>query len=297
MDSQTSPKTIRIATRKSKLALWQANWVKDQLQAHGVDAELVLVETQGDKQLTAFRLMKGQGFFTKAVQDEVLKGNADIAVHSLKDLPSAACEGLTLIAIPQRVDPRECLLARPEAIDKTAKGFPLKDGVKVGTSAVRRQKQIAQLRPDLQLAELRGNVPTRIQKCVDGEYDAIILAAAGLTRLEITVEHLTVFTLEPDELVPAPGQGALAIECRDDDTYTQEVMAKIHDADAAKTVNVERGLMKKFDGGCQLALGAHATSTADERLSLLVWYEGKTYTATGAAPDELITDAFQFFAE
>ena len=252
------PTHIRIATRGSALALWQARWVQARLETHGANVELVVVETQGDRETTAFRDMRGQGFFTKAVQDAVIEGRADLAVHSLKDLPSAITPGLVIATIPEREDPRELLLINRDAVDTGARALPIRHAARVGTSAVRRQAQLAALRPDLGRLELRGNVPTRIEKLRRGEYDAILLAAAGVKRLGLDLRDLHVQTLEPQDFVPAPGQGALALECREPDAGLRDLLAKLDDAHARATVNAERGLMMRLQGGCQLALGASA---------------------------------------
>jgi hydroxymethylbilane synthase len=288
-----SPTHLTIATRGSRLALWQAHFVQDQLAQTGVTSELVLIETQGDReQSVTFAQMQGQGFFTKAVQDAVLDGRADLAVHSLKDLPSAVCPGLTLAAIPQRVDPRDTLLIRPSRHTADSPRLPLPEGATLGTSAARRRAQIAHLRPDIALQTLRGNVPTRLQKLRDGEYDAILLAAAGLKRLALDLSDLHVLDLSPNLFVPAPGQGALGIECREDDQVTRDALAAIHDADAATTVTIERTLMAKFDGGCQLALGAMARRI-DDAYELIAWYEGTPFHHTHSSPEQLIEEAYQ----
>ena len=234
---------IRIATRKSDLALWQAHWVEDKLEALGHSTELILIETQGDREQDAFRLMQGQGFFTKAVQDAVLAKEADIAVHSHKDLPSAPMPGLEIAAISEREDPRDVLLIRPEAFDMDAVDLPLEQDAKVGTSAARRQAQLLYLRPDLNVQELRGNVPTRVQKLCDAQYDAIVLAAAGLARLELNLSGLEVRFLPPELFVPAPAQGVLALECRRDDFELASVLTELHSVEAYKAVAAERGLM------------------------------------------------------
>ena len=179
------PNRVRIATRGSALALWQARWVAARLESNGVQPELVMIETQGDRETGAFRNMSGQGFFTKAVQDAVLEGRADIAVHSLKDLPSAVTPGLVIAAIPAREDSREVLLVHPDAVNTEAPIIPVRAAARIGTSAVRRQAQVEHLRPDLERLELRGNVPTRLEKLRRGEYDAILLAQAGVKRLEL----------------------------------------------------------------------------------------------------------------
>ena len=209
MSKQAMSKHVRIATRKSDLALWQANWVKDRLESLGHTTELVLIETQGDREQDAFKLMQGQGFFTKAVQDAVLAQDADVAVHSHKDLPSAPMPGLEIAAISGREDPRDVLLVRPDAFDVDGDDLPLQQGAKVGTSAARRQAQLLHLRPGLEVQELRGNVPTRVQKLRDGQYDAIVLAAAGLARLQLDLSSLEIRFLSPDLFVPAPAQGGV----------------------------------------------------------------------------------------
>jgi hydroxymethylbilane synthase len=272
---------IRIATRGSALALWQANWVRAQLELQGVKVELVVIETQGDRESAAFRNMLGQGFFTKAVQEAVLEGSADLAVHSLKDLPSALTPGLIIAAIPEREDAREVLLINPNAVDASFE-LAVRLGAVVGTSAVRRQAQLAVLRPDLERRELRGNVPTRVEKLRCGDYDAIVLAAAGLKRLNLDLHDLRVLTLEPEIFVPAPGQGALALECRSNDARILSLLTALDNPDARATVQTERGLMARLEGGCQLALGASAKKLGDD-MGLLAWYGGRFYTAHGSS--------------
>jgi hydroxymethylbilane synthase len=264
------------------LALWQANWVKSQLEQHNVGVELKIIETQGDRESAAFRNLQGQGFFTKAVQDAVLEGGADIAVHSLKDLPSAVIPGLKIAAIPEREDAREVLLINKSAFDSGFEKLPVRLGAVVGTSAVRRQAQLEVLRPDLVRRELRGNVPTRVEKLRRAEYDAIVLALAGLKRLNLDLQDFEVVTLSPEVFVPAPGQGALALECRSDDARTIELLAHLDCTEARETVQVERGLMSRLDGGCQLALGASARKFKDG-VSLLAWYNGNLYNAQGSS--------------
>jgi hydroxymethylbilane synthase len=262
---------IRIATRGSQLALWQANWVRAQLEAQGLTSALVLIETQGDREQVPFSKMQGQGFFTKAVQSAVLEDRADLAVHCLKDLPSAIMPGLMIAAIPEREDARDVLIARKEFVESSSK-FGLKPGTIVGTSAVRRRAQVQAIDPNLELRELRGNVPTRIEKLRRGEYGAIILAAAGLNRLALDLSDLHTRTLEAHEFVPAPGQGALALECRSDDTMIIHALSSLNSEHARDTINVERGLMARLDGGCQLALGAYA-NLEPHGWRLQVWYE------------------------
>ncbi|WP_027888440.1 hydroxymethylbilane synthase [Meiothermus taiwanensis] len=282
---------VRIATRGSRLALWQAGWVKEQLERQGARVELVVVETQGDRESLPFAQMQGQGFFTKAVQDAVLSGEADLAVHSYKDLPSARPEGLVIAAVPPREDPREVLLVRAEALDEAAQGLPVRPGALAGTSAARRQAQLRQLRPDLSLKELRGNVPTRVDKLRRGEYDAILLAYAGLKRLELDLRGLYTQVLPTTVMVPAPAQGALALECRSDDQRLKTLLQPLDDPQARRTVGAERGLMQKLAGGCQLALGALAQATP-QGLALLAWYGGRRYQAQAPTPEAVAQAVF-----
>ncbi len=292
---KTAPATLRIATRGSALALWQANWLRSRLEQHRVSSELKIIETQGDRESAAFRNMLGQGFFTKAVQNAVLEGSADIAVHSLKDLPTALTPGLTIAAIPEREDARELLLINPNAFDASLEKLPVRSGAVVGTSAVRRQAQLAVLRPDLVRSELRGNVPTRVEKLRSGEYEAIVLAWAGLKRLNLDLHDLKVVLLEPEVFVPAPGQGALALECRSNDARTLDLLSILDNSEARATVQTERGLMAKLEGGCQLALGASAKKL-EPGLSLLAWYGGRFYKSSGSS-EEVIAKVHQQILE
>lgn len=281
---------IRIATRGSQLALWQANWLRAQLEAQGLHCELVRIETQGDREHTPFAKMQGQGFFTKAVQTAVLEHRADIAVHSLKDLPSAITPGLVIAAIPEREDARDVLIVRIEFLSDSSP-FGLKPETVVGTSAVRRRAQVQAIDPKLELQELRGNVPTRIEKLRRGEYGAVILAAAGLNRLELDLSDLHTRTLEPHEFVPAPGQGALALECRTDDVNAIDALVSMNSDHASMTATAERGLMARLEGGCQLALGAHATREQNG-WRLQVWYE-RFFEVQASNIDAVIEQAIQ----
>lgn len=283
---------VRLATRGSRLALWQAEWVAKQLVQQGAEVELVVVETQGDREKRPFAQMQGQGFFTKAVQEAVLEGRADFAVHSYKDLPSARPAGLEIAAVPPREDPRELLLVRLQAVDQVAPGLPLRAGARVGSSAARRQAQLAHLRPDLSLLELRGNVPTRVEKLRQGEYDAVLLAYAGVRRLGLDLSPFHWQVLPPTLLVPAPAQGALALECRQDDKRLRALLEPLDDPSARRAVAAERGLMARLAGGCQLALGALAQETP-EGLQLLAWYRGRSYQARGSDPEAVAEAVFK----
>lgn len=264
---------VRIATRGSALALSQAELVKRDLELLGCSVELVTVETQGDEDMAPFARLSGQGFFTKAVQQALLDERADMAVHSHKDLPSQPAPGLEIAAVPSRADARDVLVLRPDALDAGGAPFPIRVGTRVGTSAVRRRDQLARQRPDLALLEMRGNVPTRLRKLRENACDALVIAAAGLERLALDLNGLVMVPLEPDAFVPAPAQGALALEVRREDGALAALLTEIHDQEAGRTVAAERGVMAMLQGGCQLALGAHARLERGT-LHLRAYYQG-----------------------
>jgi hydroxymethylbilane synthase len=282
---------VRIATRGSALALWQARQTAAQLEQRGARCELVIIETQGDRELGPFALLTGQGFFTKAVQDALLDGRADVAVHCLKDLPSAPMTGLVVAAIPTRADARDLLLWRDSHRDAT-RPLGLKAGTKIGTSAVRRRDQLISLDAALVVQELRGNVPTRIEKLRDGHYDAILIAAAGVARLQLELDGLHTRRLEQHEFVAAPGQGALALECREDDRRCRELLAGLDDPHTRNTVMAERGLMAMLHGGCQLALGA-AAQHVEQGISLRWWFGGSSGVVVGRDAADAAAAAFR----
>ncbi|MEE4271198.1 MAG: hydroxymethylbilane synthase [Thermoanaerobaculales bacterium] len=252
---------LRLGTRGSDLALWQARTVAGLLEQHlGLEAEIEVIKTRGDRiQNVAFAKMEGKGFFTKELQEALFDRRIDLVVHSLKDLPTESPEGLEVIAIPERANPADLLLARKHSLEITP-GNPmgLADGAVLGTSSLRRAAQALALRPGLQVKALRGNVPTRIRKLRDGEYDAILLAAAGVGRLEIELDDLDTLELPPEVMLPAPGQGALAIECRAGDPLTRP-LAALDDGAVAAAVGAERSLLHLLGGGCHLPLGCLAT--------------------------------------
>ena len=250
-------KRLIIGTRGSDLALWQANFIKDKLASIGVEAELKIIKTQGDKILN-LRLdkLEGKGFFTKELEEELATGKIDLAVHSHKDLPTVHPAGLTIAAVPEREDPSELLLILKDCVDVTQK-LSLKTGAMVGTSSNRRKAQMLAIRTDLNIEDLRGNVPTRIQKLRDEKYDAILLAKAGVNRLGIDLSEFHVEVLEPTELIPAPAQGALAIQIRENDSELFEVLQQINHADTAAEIAVERKVLNIFEGGCHMPLGCY----------------------------------------
>jgi hydroxymethylbilane synthase len=238
-----------IASRGSQLALWQARWVSAQLAALGHECRIEIIKTTGDK-ITDVPLAKvgTKGLFTKEIEEALLDGRADLAVHSLKDLPTELPEGLVLAAVPEREDARDAVVGKRLA--------ELAAGARVGTSSLRRAAQLRTLRPDLTIESVRGNLDTRLRKLDEGQYDAILLAAAGLKRLGWGDRIAEILT--PDTMCPAVGQGALAIETRASGAGFDAVQALDHAATHA-AVTAERGVLGALGGGCQVPIGAHAT--------------------------------------
>ncbi|MBL8896938.1 MAG: hydroxymethylbilane synthase [Planctomycetes bacterium] len=248
----------RIGTRGSDLALWQARYVAEALRAQGCETEIVVLKTKGDLiDDVPLRQVEGKAFFTAEIERALLTHEVDVAVHSHKDLPTEMTRGLAIAAVPARAACHERLLAREECVDRAAAFLPLRRGAVVGTSAPRRAEQLRTLRPDLRVEELRGNVPTRVRKLREGRYDAIVLAAAGLDRLELSVEGLFAHDLEVALFVPAPAQGALAVQVRSDDAEMMALCrAALHDAATARAIEAERALLVGAGGGCSLPLAA-----------------------------------------
>jgi len=250
-------RNIIIGTRGSRLALWQAHKVKRELEALDFPCTLQIIKTQGDRiQDIGFDKMEGKGFFTKEIESALLASEVDVAVHSLKDLPTVQPEGLALAGLSRREDPADLLLIHPDSHDD--KGIlGLRPGANVGTSSIRRQTQILDLAPEVKVTDLRGNVPTRVNKLREKSYDAIILAAAGLNRLEMNLDDLVVKRLHPREFVPAPGQGVIAYQVREADTEMRKIISHIHHKETSKTTNIERSVLRSMDGGCQVPLGVY----------------------------------------
>ena len=292
--------TVRIATRGSPLALAQAHDVATALRDRGVASELVVVRTAGDADQTrSFAAIGRPGIFVREVQRAVLSGDADLAVHSYKDLPVDVVPGLTVAAVPERASPEDWLLVHPDRHDPDASGLPLAPGARVGTSAVRRAAQIRALRDDVVTAPLRGNVGTRVQKLLDGAYDAIVVAAAGVERLRRAdaplPSSLVVHALDPRVFVPAPSQGAIAVETRDDAPDNLRAhMAALDHAPTRRCVTAERVLLARLEGGCSTALGAWSAPNA-KGFSLVAWLDtphGPQHTAhEGADPNVLAARA------
>ena len=273
--------TLRIATRGSRLALIQAGLVAARLRLAGHETLVHTVETAGDRdQTTALQEGEQAGWFTSAIQESLLRGEADIAVHSYKDLPTKRPPGLVIAAVPVREDPRDALVSRGR-VDLRS----LRKGAVVGTSSPRRTAQLLELRPDLDIRVIRGNVETRIAKVESGDYDATVLALAGLLRLGLRERADHVFGYE--EMLPAPAQGALAVECRKDDTATRDVLAGIDDAALRRVVTAERTFLATSDGGCSFPAAAYAEHFGSTlKLNALIAPDGRIVRSKMAGPSE-----------
>ncbi|MTH52950.1 hydroxymethylbilane synthase [Bacillus mangrovi] len=252
---------IKIGSRKSKLALTQTNWFIQQLKDLGLPYEFEVKEivTKGDKILdVTLSKVGGKGLFVKEIEQAMFDGEIDMAVHSMKDMPAELPEGLVIGCTPNREDVRDALITKGHR-----KLSELPAGSVIGTSSLRRSAQILSLRPDLEIKWIRGNIDTRLAKLDTEEYDAIVLAAAGLARMGWTREVVTEY-LEPEQCLPAVGQGALAIECRADDTELLQILAKINEPATEKTVKAERAFLKDMEGGCQVPIAGYAVLHENE---------------------------------
>jgi hydroxymethylbilane synthase len=280
---------IIVGTRRSKLALTQTKWFVERLKEVSPNYEFELKEivTKGDVILdVTLSKVGGKGLFVKEIEHAMMTKEIDLAVHSMKDMPAVLPEGLIIGCTPKRVDPRDAL------ISNSGKGLmELEEGAVVGTSSLRRSSQIQAVRSDLQIKWIRGNIDTRIAKLRDGEYDAIILAAAGLTRMGWAEESITEYISE-ELCVPAVGQGSLAIECREEDTEIRELLSRLNDDATYKTVEAERVFLDRMEGGCQVPIAGYATLAGEEiSLTALVGSpDGKTIlkeTVKGTDPKEI----------
>ena len=257
-------KSLVIATRGSQLALWQAEHVKSRLLALDpeLSIDLSIIKTRGDIiQDVPLAKVGGKGLFVKEIEEALLENRADLAVHSIKDVPMELPEGLILGCIPKREAPTDCMLSCHYA-DLAA----LPQGACVGTSSLRRQAQLLALRPDLRIESLRGNVDTRLRKLHDGVYDAIILASAGMNRLGLSAPFM--HALDPQTFLPAVGQGAIGIECREDDYELFTLLAELEDTPTRVCVEAERGFLAGLEGGCQVPIAGHARLESDESFVL-----------------------------
>lgn len=252
-----------IGSRGSDLALYQANLIRSRLSDFGAAAEIKIIKTTGDKiDHLSFDKMEGKSFFTKELEDALLANEIDLAVHSLKDMSTTMPDGLMLGAYCSPEDPSELLLVRPEHHDPSLP-LGIRKNTVIGTSSVRRQAQITHLRPDLVIVPLRGNVPTRVRRLIEGKFDAILIARAGVERLQLDTGNLIRIVLSPKDFIPAPGQGILAIQIRQNDQATRETVGKLNDSNAQATAELERGLLARFQGGCQLPLAITSTPRSD----------------------------------
>ncbi len=248
---------IRIGTRGSRLALWQANYTVAKLQETGIQAELVIIRTQGDKiQHLGFDKMEGKGFFTKEIEDALLEDKIDLAVHSMKDLSTAQPDGLVVAGVSERADPADALIM-PLSATPTQGQWGLPENPHIGTSSARRKAQLGDILPQLRLEDIRGNVPTRLGKLESQGFDAIVLAMAGLDRLGIDKAAYRVIRLNPREFVPAPAQGVLAWQTRLEDKTLRRAILNLHQSDVAAQTNVERKVLRLLDGGCHMPLGVY----------------------------------------
>lgn len=255
-------KKIIIGSRGSQLALWQAHFVKDSLEQLGHEVEIKIIKTKGDKiQNLTFDKIEGKGFFTKELEDSLLGGEIDLAVHSYKDLPTQQPTGLIIAGNSYREDPTDWILINKKAFDPN-KEFHLKESVTVGTSSPRRACQLYARRPDLNIIPIRGNVPTRIKK-VDSEVDAVVLAAAGLNRLELDLSAYEIVKPTPNNFVPAPAQGVLAYQIRLEDGEMKNILRKITDVKVEDEIGLEREILSKLEGGCQQPIGIYASKQND----------------------------------
>jgi hydroxymethylbilane synthase len=294
---------LRLGTRGSDLARTQSETVADSLRAAGHDIELVVIRTAGDRSLApSFGSIGAQGVFVREIEQALLAGEVDLAVHSFKDLPTASPAGLVIGAVPPREDPADVLLVAPGAYDAAgAEGLTVAAGARVGTSSMRRTVWLEHLRPDLSVQPLRGNVPTRIGKLRDGGYDAIVLAAAGLARLSApggalagALENLNVVRLDPRRFVPAPAQGALAVQCRAADPAVVDVLAALDHPQTRAAVAIEREALRRAEGGCNTAFGAHCVATEDGRYRMTAMLEraGRIlFAAVGGESADATVDA------
>lgn len=256
---------IIVGSRRSKLAMTQTNWVIDQLKKIGAPFtfELKEIVTKGDEILNVtLSKVGGKGLFVKEIEQAMLKKEIDIAVHSMKDMPAVLPDGLVIGTIPEREDPRDVLISKE---NRSLRDLPA--GAIVGTSSLRRKAQILNIRPDLEIKWIRGNIDTRLKKLETEEYDAIILAAAGLSRMGWKAEVVSEY-LEPSDCIPAVGQGALAIECRKDDEEILQWLAKLNCPKTNRAVQAERAFLNKIGGSCQVPVGGYAVINAEDDVVL-----------------------------
>lgn len=278
---------VRIGSRGSELALWQANHVKDALESAGYEVEIKIIKTKGDRiQHLSFDKIEGKGFFTKEIEEQLLQGEIDLAVHSLKDLETEQPEGLKLAALSARNSPHDVLLVKESSVDNNGK-WNLPQNAVVGTSSARRQAWLKQYREDVELVDIRGNVPTRIQKLRDGDMDAIVLAEAGLNRISPNIDGLLKVVLPVDEFIPAPAQGVLGLQTREGDESTIKAAKLLEDVSISETSTIERSVLNKIGGGCHVPLGAYCTKGSNGQYDLIAAYKpGDDYRLAKVSGDK-----------
>lgn len=293
-------RSIVIGSRGSDLALWQAHYVQSLLLKQGVESRIEIIKTQGDRiQHLSFDKLEGKGFFTKEIEAALLDQTVDLAVHSHKDLETVQPEGLCIAAVPVRADARDVLVVRKSSL-QADNLFCLPDAPKVGTSSARRQAQLRYQIPNVQLLDIRGNVPTRLEKLHTQDFDAIVLAKAGLDRLELVPRDAVVIPLDANLMVPAPAQGALALQVREGDHELKTVLEALNHTATAECVAAERSILRGLEGGCQLPFGAHVQQSGD-RLSMLAFLgleKGHRPLSLGSASATAMADiALRLFKE
>lgn len=298
---------IRIGTRGSDLAMAQTTDAQRRLQAIGCETEVVVIKTSGDLCTDrSFAAIGSPGIFVREIETALMEQRVDLAVHSYKDLPSTGPDELAIAAVPQRVDPADVLLARPEAFNTDGKLLPVGNGAKVGTSSARREALLIHHRPDLQVEPLRGNVPTRIMKLREGRYDAILLACAGLIRLagpdvdspedSALLQDLKMVRLDPATFVPAPSQGAVAYQVRRDRSELFDLVASLDASQWRRAIEAERKLQELIEGGCQLPFGAWCQELEDKTLEMVAFLQGDSAIMVrqqGTDPVELAREVLE----
>ena len=264
---------LRIGSRGSKLALWQAHFFKSELELQGIDSEVVIIKTQGDQiQNLGFDKLEGKGFFTKEIEDALLAHKIDIAVHSMKDLPTDHPKGLVIGGISDRANPQDLLIIKTSSFDP-ASILKIKEGGTIGTSSIRRKVLLKSFQKDLRFKDIRGNVPTRLKKLNDqDDLNAIVLAAAGVERLAIDLSNYKVLKLNPKEFPCAPAQGVLAYQCREEDLENRRLLKIMNNDTLLPCINTERKILKLMEGGCQLPLGAYCEKDSSGNYHCYVAY-------------------------
>ena len=289
---------LRIGTRNSQLARAQSTGIADRLNAAGHTTELVLITTAGDRsRAPVFASIGPQGVFVREINQALTSGIIDLAVHSYKDVPTSQLDGLVIAAVPPRLDAADCLLIRTKLVDRDGGLLPLAERARVGTSSVRRQAWLRHFREDLKPTPLRGNVPTRIRRLQEGGFDAIVLATAGLDRLRtcrgsdpstFDLSGVSVIRLDPQRFVPAPAQGALALQCRQDRDDVREALVPLDHPPTRHAIDAERLVLGRLDGGCELAFGAYCHSSASECvMHAMLERQGRVSAETGRGPEPL----------